>query len=313
MESTSSFGYWVRRQRKALDLTQQMLADRVGCSLAAIKKIELDERDPSRQIAERLADVLQVPVDKREIFLKCARGTLPVDQLFLPPEPLHNSIALPTGTVTFLYTDIEGSTKLWEQYPQAMALANARHDQILRETIESNKGYVFNVVGDAFCSAFPTVVDALRAAARSQRELHDENWGNTPIRVRTGIHTGEAELQHDGQYMGYVTLSHVQRVMSIASGGQVLLSYTAHELLEDALPEGMELRDVGSIRLKDWDRTQHIYQLVIPGLPADFPPLKTMESMPHNLPVQLTSFIGREREIAEAKEYLSQARLLTWS
>src|SRR5512133_2186711 len=107
--------------------------------------------------------------------------------------------------------------------------------------------------------------------------------------------------------MGYLTLSHVQRVMSIASGGQVLLSFTAHELLEDALPEDMELRDVGSIRLKDWDRTQHIYQLVIQGLPADFPPLKTLESLPHNLPIQLTTFIGREQEKAKAKEYLSQA------
>src|SRR5215211_2980663 len=116
MESTASFGYWIRQQRKALDLTQQALAERVGCSLAAIKKIEQDERRPSRQIAERMADVLGVPANQRDVFLEVARGVRPVDQLLLAREllvskPIRPS-ALPTGTVTFLYTDIEGSTQL---------------------------------------------------------------------------------------------------------------------------------------------------------------------------------------------------------
>src|SRR4030095_5245150 len=113
METTSSFGYWIRRQRKALDLTQQVLAERVGCSLAAIKKIEGDERRPSRQIAERLADVLGVPAGQREMFLAVARGLRPVDQLSLAREPTVPSP--PSGTVTFLYTDIEGSTKLAQE------------------------------------------------------------------------------------------------------------------------------------------------------------------------------------------------------
>ena len=313
MQVTVSFGYWIRRQRKALDLTQQALADRVGCSLAAIKKIESDERRPSRQIAERMADVLGVPANQREIFLEVARGLRSADQLSIPYESKISSerSPWPTGTVTFLYTDIEGSTKLWEGHPQAMASAHARHDQILREAIESNKGYVFHVVGDAFCAAFPSAEAAVRAAAKAQIDLQAEGWDESPIRVRMGIHTGKADVQPDGQYSGYVTLSHAQRVMSIAAGGQILLSFTAHELAEGELPEGMALRDAGPIRLKDWDRTQHLYQLTIPGLPTDFPPLKDLESVPHNLPTQLTSFVGRTHELDETRQLLSHTRLLT--
>jgi transcriptional regulator with XRE-family HTH domain len=148
MESTSSFGYWIRRQRKALDLTQQVLAGRVGCSLAAIKKIESDERRPSRQIAERLADILGVQAGQREIFLEVARGLRPVDQLLLAHEPAVSSP--PTGTVTFLYTDIEGSTKLAQEHPETWESLRARHHAILRDAIESNNGYVFQVVGMVF-------------------------------------------------------------------------------------------------------------------------------------------------------------------
>jgi transcriptional regulator with XRE-family HTH domain len=146
MEITSSFGYWVRRQRKALDLTQQALAERVGCSLAAIKKIEGDERRPSRQIAERLADSLGVPTGQREIFLETARGLRSVDQLLLAREPASPS--LPSGTVTFLFTDIEGSTLLSQIQPEAMKPALARHHIILRTAIESNSGHVFQMDSD---------------------------------------------------------------------------------------------------------------------------------------------------------------------
>ena len=309
MESTSSFGYWIRRQRKALDLTQQVLAERVGCSLAAIKKIEGDERRPSRQIAERMADALGVPVGQREMFLEVARGLRTVDQLALAREPAVAS--LPSGTVTFLYTDIEGSTQLWEQYPQAMEVAHARHDQILREAIESNNGYVFQVIGDEFCAAFHTVEDAMRAAVKSQVALHAENWGEASIRVRMGIHTGKAEVQEDRIYHGYVTLSHAQRVMSVGHGGQVLLSFATQELVQDELPEGVELRDMGQRQLKDLSRPEHLFQLNIAGLPSDFPPLNTLDSAHHNLPVQLTSFIGREHELSEIKQLLTTTHLLT--
>ncbi|HEX9330899.1 MAG TPA: adenylate/guanylate cyclase domain-containing protein, partial [Anaerolineales bacterium] len=310
METTSSFGYWIRRQRKALDLTQQGLAERVGCSLAAIKKMEGDERRPSRQIAERLAVVLGVPATQREIFMGVARGLRPVDELSVAHEAAELA-SLPTGIVTFLFTDIEGSTQLWEQQPQAMEVAHARHDKILREAIESNNGYVFQVIGDEFFAAFDTTEDAVHAAVKSQADLYAENWGETPIRVRMGIHTGKAEVQEDGLYHGYVTLSHTQRVMSVGHGGQVLLSFTTQELVQDELPEGVELRDLGQRQLKDLSRPEHIFQLVIPGLPADFPPLNTLDLHRHNLPVQLTSFIGREKELAEVKKLLHDTHILT--
>lgn len=309
METTASFGYWVRRQRKALDLTQKMLAERVGCSVAAIKKIEGDERKPSRQIAARMADILHVPDHQREIFLECARGLRSVDQLVLAREPVTPS--LPTGTVTFLYTDIEGSTTLWEQQPQAMAVAHARHNEIVRKVIEANHGYVFQVIGDGFCGAFHTAGDALRAAVECQVDLQAENWGETPIRVRIGIHTGKAEIQEDGLYRGYLTMSHVQRLTSVGHGGQVLLSSTTQELMQDELPEGVEWRDLGVRQLKDWKHPEHIFQLAIPGLRVDFPPLKIPKSFSHNLPAPLTSFVGREREMAEVKQLLTNTRLLT--
>ena len=202
METTSSFGYWIRRQRKALDLTQQTLADKVGCSVAAIKKIEGDERRPSRQIAERMADILAVPSSQRELFLEVARGLRPVDQLLLVHEPTVTS--MPTGTVTFLYTDIEGSTKLARHYQNEWDVLRKRHHAILRANIEMHHGHIFQVIGDAFCVAFRTAEDALRAAIKSQIDFHNENWGDQPIKVRMGLHTGKAEVQEDGQYHGYI-------------------------------------------------------------------------------------------------------------
>jgi DNA-binding NarL/FixJ family response regulator/class 3 adenylate cyclase len=181
----------------------------------------------------------------------------------------------PSGTVTFLFTDIEDSTSLWEQHPQEMLVADARHNQILREAIESNNGYVFQVIGDAFCAAFHTAGDAVRAAVKSQLDLHAEKWEDTHIRVRMGIHTGKAEVQvADGLYSGYITLSRAQRLMSAGYGGQVLVSFAAQELVYDELPKGVELNDMGKWRLKNLSRPEHIFQLMIPGLPADFPSLK---------------------------------------
>jgi predicted ATPase/class 3 adenylate cyclase len=309
METTSSFGYWIRRQRKALDLTQQMLADRVGCSLAAIKKIESDERRPSRQIAELLADILGVPASQREIFMEVARGVRPVDQLLLAREPTVPSP--PSGTVTFLYTDIEGSTQLARQYRDAWDVLRKRHHAILRAAIETHHGYIFQIIGDAFCAAFHTAEDALRAAVRSQIDLHNENWGDKPIKVRIGIHTGKAEVQEDGQYHGYISLSHVQRLMSAGHGGQMLISFTTQQLVQGELPEGVELHDLGAHRLKDLDRAEHIFQVIAPGLAADFPPLMALATIRNNLPAQLTSFIGREKEIAEVIRLFEKARLVT--
>ena len=313
-----------------MGFTQGQLAQQISCSISAVKKIEGEERRPSVQFVERLAEIFNIPQNERTAFQRFARGdwrAVPSNTLegipwrsrsVDPPLWDHekqvfspNRRSAPTGTVTFLYTDIEGSTHLWKQHSQAMVAAHARHDQILREAIESNNGYVFQVVGDAFCAAFPSAPEAVRAAVKSQIELNAENWGEAPIRVRMGIHTGKAEVQQDGFYRGFITLSHVQRLMSIAHGGQVLLSLSAQELLQDELPEDIQIRDLGRRQLKDWSRPEHIFQLVISGLRADFPPLSTPESFPHNLPLQLTSFIGRQRELVEVKQLLSNTRLVT--
>src|SRR3989304_968421 len=176
---------------------------------------------------------------------------------------INSGQRLPTGTVTFLFTDIEGSTKLAREHPDTWESMRERHHVILQSAIESHNGYVFQIIGDAFCAAFHTAGDALRAAAKSQNDLHIENWGDAPVKVRMGIHTGKAEIQEDGQYHGYLAMSRVQRLMSAGHGGQVLISLGVQELVCDELPAGVTLRDMGERRLKDLIRPEHIFQLVI--------------------------------------------------
>ncbi len=207
----------------------------------------------------------------------------------------------PTGTVTFLFTDIEGSTKLSQQYPEAMPDLLARHNEILNQAVESHNGFVFQVVGDSYAVSFHNASDALNAALQAQRNLHNENWDPAPIKVRMGIHTGAAQLQIDNKenmYSGYATLALTQRIMSAGHGGQILLSQATYELVRDRLPENAGLIDMGERRLKDILRPEKIYQLNIPDLPNEFAALKTLDTQLNNLPVQLTPFVGREREIA---------------
>jgi predicted ATPase len=177
--------------------------------------------------------------------------------------------------------------------------------------MDAYHGYVFQIIGDAFCVAFHTAGDAFRAAAKAQFDLHNELWGDTPVKVRMGIHTGRAKLQEKGDYHGYLAMSRVQRLMSAGHGGQVLVSAATQELLLEDLPEDVALRDLGEWRLKDLIRPEHIYQLLIPGLPVDFPPLKTLDFYRHNLPVQLTTFIGRAKELEEIKQAIREHRLVT--
>jgi predicted ATPase/class 3 adenylate cyclase len=220
----------------------------------------------------------------------------------------------PSGTVTFLFTDIEGSTKLAQQYPDAMPALLARHNEILNRSIQAHNGFVFRTVGDSFSAAFHTANDALNAALDAQRKLQNESWSPAPIKVRMGINTGAAKLMDDSKetyYEGYATLALTQRVMSVGHGGQILLSQTTHDLVQDKLPDKTELSDMSEHRLKDIFRTERLYQVVADDLLSEFPPLKTLETVNHNLPTQLTSFIGRERELADAQEKLEEARLLT--
>jgi predicted ATPase/class 3 adenylate cyclase len=219
----------------------------------------------------------------------------------------------PTGTVTFLFTDIEGSTKLWERDPQAMADALARHDELLRVAIEDHGGYVFKTVGDAFCAAFGSASDALGAALGAQRALLGEGWAEEvrAIRVRMALHSGEAE-EREGDYFG-PPVNRVARLLSAGHGGQVLLSQAAQELTQGGLPEGASLRDLGERRLKDLFKPERVFQLVVADLPSSFPPLRTLDARPNNLPRQPTPLVGREKELFEIAGFLRrpEVRLLT--
>jgi predicted ATPase/class 3 adenylate cyclase len=218
----------------------------------------------------------------------------------------------PTGTVTFLFTDIEGSSKMWESDAPAMQAALARHDELLRRAIEERGGFVFKTVGDAFCCAFPTALDALEAALDAQRSLLNERWGESdPLRVRMALHMGASE-ERDGDYFG-PPVNRVARLLSAAHGGQVLLSLPTHEMVRDQLPAGVSLRDLGEHHLKDLFRPERVFQLVSPDMPSEFMPLRTLDAYRNNLPLQPTPLIGREKEVSEVCDLLQrdETRLLT--
>ncbi len=220
----------------------------------------------------------------------------------------------PTGTVTFLFTDIEGSTKLSQQYPEAMPDLLARHNEILNQAVETHNGYVFQVVGDSYAVSFHNANDALNAALQAQRSLHNENWDPAPIKVRMGIHTGAAQVQIDNKenkYSGYATIALSQRIMSAGHGGQILISSATENLLRGQLPKDATLRDMGEKNLKDIFLPERIYQLNVPELPSEFAPLNTYEKIRHNLPVQMTTFIGREKEVEQIKKRLEKNHLVT--
>jgi len=219
---------------------------------------------------------------------------------------------LPSGTVTFLFTDIEGSTQLWEQHPKEMKVALAKHDSILRTAIEYNHGHIIKNTGDGIFAVFERAIDAIDATIQGQRDLRSAfslPASSLSIMVRAGIHTGEAEVR-DGDYYGGV-LNRAARLMSVAHGGQILLSNATAELVREQLPADTSLRDLGEHRLKDLVRPEHIYQIIHPDLTSEFPPLKSLDAYPNNLPAQLTSFVGREKELEEIKSLLGSARLVT--
>jgi len=222
---------------------------------------------------------------------------------------------LPTGTVTFLFTDIEGSTELAQQHPDAMPALLARHHAILREAINASHGVVFKTIGDAFCAAFSSAEDAFRASVAAQNVLQHEAWSPASIKVRMGLHSGIAQPELDGNrltdYSGYLTLTLVQRIMSAAYGGQTLVSNSSAELLRGHLPKDVALRDMGEHRLKGLTNLERLWQIVAPDLVSDFPALHTLNAVPNNLPVQLTTFIGREKEIKEIKQAIFTSRLVT--
>jgi predicted ATPase/class 3 adenylate cyclase len=223
---------------------------------------------------------------------------------------------LPSGTVSFLFTDIEGSTRLWEEHPEWMQPALAEHDALLATTIRKHQGHVFKTIGDAFCAVFPTSIAALNAGMEAQTALFEaglmaeEAEPTRPsLRVRMAIHTGEADAR-DGDYFG-PSLNRTARLLAAGHGGQVLLSGVTHRLVSQELPPSVTLTDLGEHYLRDLRDPEHIWQFCIADLSAAFPPLKTIPQHSHNLPQQLTSFVGREKVIADVKRLLSENRLLT--
>ncbi|HKY78250.1 MAG TPA: LuxR family transcriptional regulator [Acidimicrobiia bacterium] len=214
--------------------------------------------------------------------------------------------ALPTGTVTLLLADVEGSTRLWETEPEPMTEAMARLDRVLGETVPGHGGVrpVEQGEGDSFVIAFPRASDAVACALDLQRAPL------APIRLRIGLHTGEAELRDEGNYMG-PAVNRAARLRDLGHGGQTVMSGATHDLVVDRLPEGAWLTDLGRHRLRDLARPEQVVQLCHPDLPAEFSPLRSLDSFAHNLPVQLTSFIGRETEMAEVRRLLGDNRLVT--
>ncbi len=217
---------------------------------------------------------------------------------------------LPTGTVTFLFTDIEGSTERWERHRDAMRAAVAKHEEIIRKSVAAYNGYPFKTIGDAFCCAFYNVADAVAAALEAQQTLVKEDWSNTDgLKVRMAVHTGHTD-ERDGDYFG-PAVNRVARLLAIGHGSQILVSGASADLAQGELPAQTALRDLGAHRLKDLTHPEQVYQLVAPGLPQDFPPLRSLEALPNNLPLQLTSFVGREVEILTITQTLAKHRLVT--
>ena len=220
---------------------------------------------------------------------------------------------LPHGTVTFLFTDIEGSTRLWHGHPDTMPDAYARHDAILREVVAAHGGAVFKTIGDAFQIAFATPIEALLATTDAQLALQAERWPlPEQLKVRMALHTGAVDPDSGGDYRSPV-LNRLGRLLGAAHGAQVLVSQATMELTRDHLPSGMHLRDLGEQRLKDLFRPERVYQVEASGLLSEFPPLRTLDARPNNLPLQPTPFIGREQVVTEARTVLAQpeVRLLT--
>jgi predicted ATPase/class 3 adenylate cyclase len=217
---------------------------------------------------------------------------------------------LPSGTVTFLFTDLEGSTRLWEQHPDAMRPALERHDALLRSAVERHSGWVVKTTGDGLHAVFVSTRDALDAALAAQRDLVAEPW-RVPggLRVRMGLHTGDA-VARDGDYYGPAT-NRAARVMGAAHGEQVVLSHATEEIVRDTLPDDAALLDLGEHRLPDLARPERIFQVVAAGLRHDFPPLRSLDAMPGNLPGQLSSFVGREVEREAIADALLASRLVT--
>jgi predicted ATPase/class 3 adenylate cyclase/DNA-binding CsgD family transcriptional regulator len=305
-----------RRERAILDLLAE---DKSNAEIALSESLSLNTvKWYNQQIYGKLG------VKKRSEAIERARnlGLLAAPESIsltgppsteMRPPPLPTGTPYPMGTVTFLFTDIEGSTSLWETHPDKMVGALQIHNTLLHQAIETHGGIVFKTVGDSLQAAFPTAPQALMAAIEGQQALQATSWNEPgPLKVRMGLHTGEAELDPGGdEYTVSHTKNRAARIMSVAYGGQILISAETTELVNHQLPDGTSLKDLGEHRLKGLSRPEHLFQVIAPDLLQEFPALESAISHPNNLPLQMTSFVGRENEIAAVRRLLADHRLVT--
>jgi predicted ATPase/class 3 adenylate cyclase len=224
----------------------------------------------------------------------------------------NSCVAHPSGLVTLLFTDIEGSTRLWEDDPDTMTAALARHDEVLREHIEAGGGYVFKTVGDAFNAVFADAADATVSVLAAQRAIETEPWPTTArIRVRMALHSGVC-VERDGDYFGPV-VNRAARLLAVGHGGQILLSTATMELAQDRLPDEVRLLPLGTHRLKDLSQPEHVFQLCAEGLPESFATLRSLDDpmLRHNLPHQATAFVGRAAELIELRSMIDGGARVT--
>lgn len=219
-------------------------------------------------------------------------------------------VAERAATVTMLFADIEGSTRLLGQIGERYASVLRDYHRVLAETAAAHGGLLVDTAGDGAFFAFPTATAALRGALSGQRALKEQSWPDgVTVRARMGVHTGEA-VNVDHRYVG-MDVHRAARITAAGHGGQILLSRTVSDLLGSSLPPGVLLRDLGQHRLKDLPEPERLFQVVSADLPSDFPPLRSLDAWPNNLPRQLSSFVGRRAALLEVKRRLASGPLLT--
>jgi predicted ATPase/class 3 adenylate cyclase len=324
-------GQLLKRYRIAAHLTQEELAERAGLSARAISDIERGlHRTPYQDTVSKLADALQLSAEEHAQFAAAARRSGAQDPVPAPERtPQLETVtlladtldaspaaALPTGTVTFLFTDIAGSTWLLQQLgAERYAVVQADYRRLVRAAMAAHGGHEVDTQGDGFFLAFATAPDALQAAVAAQRAFAAHPWPEgASVRVRMGLHSGIAHLAGE-RYIG-LDVHRAARIAAAGHGGQVLLSRTTRALVEADLPVELTVTDLGAHRLKDLQRPEELWQLILPdlpNLPADFPALATLDAHLHNLPIQPTALLGREREVTEVCALLRRdaVRLVT--
>jgi predicted ATPase/class 3 adenylate cyclase len=314
----------LRRHAEEELAARALAAGQVGPLVGQLETMVADEPFRERrwallvralQAAGRQADALAAFARARallveELGIEPGPELVAAERAVLVQEPLAGTGQPAAGTVTFLFTDLEGSTRLWQDDADTMELEVARHFELLDEAIERVGGRVLKTMGDGVFAVFSSAVAAVRAATVAQQGLLAEPWGGRcRLSVRMGVHSGDVRPR-DGDYFG-LALSRAARLMGVAHGGQIVLSLATEELVRDGLPDGIGLVDLGEHRLRDLTRPERVFQVTAAGLPAKFPPLRSLDAYPTNLPSELSTFVGRTVELAAVERALSSGRLVT--